>query len=59
MTSFNDMEHKKLFISILDYNTFIHEQALDVINNLCWKKDNWVATACDNEWYPGVAVEVG
>ena len=59
MTSFNDMEHKKLFISILDYNTFIHEQALDVINNLCWKKDNWVAVAYDNEWYPGVVVEVG
>ena len=59
MTSFNDMEHEKLFISISDYNTFIHKQALDVINHLCWKKDNWVAVAYDNEWYPGVVVEVG
>ena len=49
------MKHKKLFILFSDYNSFIHEQALDVINNLCWKKDNWVAVAYDNEWYSGVA----
>ena len=59
MTSFNGMEHKKRFISISDYNTFIYEEALDVVNNLCWKKDAWVAVAYDNEWYCGVVVEVG
>ena len=33
-----------------DYNSFIHEQALDVINNLCWKEDDWVAAVYNNEW---------
>ena len=47
---------KKLTL-LSDYSSFIHEQALDVINNLCWKEDNWVAAVYDNEWYPGV-VEV-
>ena len=51
--------HGKLFISISDYNTFIYEEALDVVNNLCWKKDAWVAVAYDNEWYRDVVVEVG
>ena len=50
---------KKLFILFSDYNSFIHEQALDVINNLCWKKDDWVAAVYDNEWYPGVVCKVG
>ena len=56
---FTDMKHKKLFILFSDYNSLKHEQALDVINNLCWKKGDWVAVTYDNEWYPGVAVEVG
>ena len=53
------MEHKKLFILFSNCHSFIHEQALAVINNLCWKKDDWVAVAYDNEWYPGFAAEVG
>ena len=49
-----------LFILFSDYNFFIHKQALDVINNLCSKKDDWVAVAHDNEWwYSYVVVEVG
>ena len=51
------MQHKKLVL-ISDYNSFIHEQELDVINILCWKKDDWVAVPYDNEGYPGVAVKV-
>ena len=43
---------KNLFILFSDYNFFIHEQALDAINNLCWKKDDWVAAVYDNERYP-------
>ena len=50
---------KKKFVLFSDYNSFIHEQALDVINNLCWKRDDWVAAVYDNEWYPGVVAEVG
>ena len=53
------MEHKKLFVLFSDCNSFMHQQALDVINNLCWKRDDWVAVVYDNEWYLGVAVEVG
>ena len=53
------MKHQKLFISFSDYNSFIHEQALDVINNLCCKKDDWVVVVFDNECYPGVVVKVG
>ena len=53
------MKHKILFILFSDYNSFIHKQALDVINNLCRKKDKWVAAVYDDEWYPGVVVEVG
>ena len=53
------MKHKKLFILFSDYNFFIHEQELDTINNLCWKKDDWVAAVYDNEWYPGLVAEVG
>ena len=41
-----------------DYNSFIHEQALDDINNLCCRKDDWVAVVYDNELYRGVVVEV-
>ena len=37
----------------------MHEQELDVINNLCWKKDDWVTAAYANKWYLGVAIEVG
>ena len=44
------MKHKRLFILFSDYNSFIHKQALDVINHLSWKKDNWVAAVYDNEW---------
>ena len=47
------MKHKKRFILLSDYNS------IDVINNLCWKKDDWVAAVDDNEWQPGVAAEVG
>ena len=48
-----------LFILFSDYNFFIHEQALDVINNLCSKKYDWVAAVYDNEWwYPDVVDEV-
>ena len=53
------MKHKKLLILFSDYNFFIHEQELDTINNLCWKKDDWVAAVYDNEWYPGLVAEVG
>ena len=53
------MKHKKVFILFSDYNSFMHEQALDVINNLCWKKYDWVAAVYDNERYPGVVAEVG
>ena len=56
---FMHMKHKKLFILFSDYNSFIHKQAFDVIKTLCWKKDDWVVEVYDNEWYPGVAVEVG
>ena len=49
---------KKNFVLFSDYNSFIHEQALDVINNLCWKRDDWVAAVYDNDWYPGVVAEV-
>ena len=56
---FMHMEHKKLFGLYSDYNSFIHEQALDVINNFCWRRDDWVTEAYDNEWYPDVVVEVG
>ena len=52
------MKHKKLFVLFSDYNSFIHEQALDDINNLCWRKDDWVAVVYDNELYRGVVVEV-
>ena len=53
------MEHiKKLYILLSDYNSFIQEQALDAINNLYWKKEDWLAVPYDNEWYPDVAVEV-
>ena len=37
----------------------MHEQELDVINNLCWRKDDWVTAAYANEWYLGVVIEVG
>ena len=53
-----DMEQKKNFVLFSDYNSFIHEQVLDVINNLCWKRDDWVVVAYDKEWCPGVDVEV-
>ena len=53
------MEHEKLFVLFSDYNSFIQEQALDVINNFCWRKDDWVAAVYDHEWYLGVVVEVG
>ena len=56
---FMHMKHKKVFILFSDYNSFMHEQALDVINNLCWKKYDWVAAVYDNERYPGVVAEVG
>ena len=52
------IKNKKLFILFSDYNSFIHQQAL-VINNLCWKKDDWVAAIYDNEWFPDVAAEAG
>ena len=68
MTNFNNWfckscllythETWKIFILFSDYNSFIHKQARDVINNLCWKKGDWVAAVYDNEWYPGVAAEV-
>ena len=44
------MKHEKCFILFSDYNSFIHEQTLDFINNLCWKKDEWVAVAYGKEW---------
>ena len=49
------------FFKILfsDYYSFMHEQELDVINNLCWKKDDWVTATYANKWYLGVAIEVG
>ena len=50
------MEQKNILFSYC--NSFAFEQALDIIN-LCWKKDDWVAVAYDNQWYPGVVVEVG
>ena len=53
------MKHKKRFILLSDYNSFIHKLAIDVITNLCWKKDDWVAAVDDNEWQPGVVAEVG
>ena len=56
---FTHMEHKCIFLSFPDYNSFIHEQALDVINNLCWEKDDLVTALYDNEWYLDVVVEVG
>ena len=56
---FMHMKHKTLFILFSDYNSFIHKLTLDVINNLCWKKDDWVAAVYDNEWYLGVVVKVG
>ena len=42
-----------------DYNSFTHKQALEVSNNLCLKKDDWVAAVYDNDnkWYPGVVAE--
>ena len=52
------MKHKKLFILFSDYNSFIHKQVLDVINNLYQKQDDWVAVVYDNESYPGVVAEV-
>ena len=56
---FMHMKHKIVFILFSDYNSFIHKQAVDVIGNLCRKKDKWVAAIYDNEWYPRVVVEVG
>ena len=53
------MEHEKLLVLFSDFNSFIQEQAHDVINNLCWRKDDWVAAVYDHEWYLGVVVEVG
>ena len=53
------MEHKCVFLSFPDYNSFIHEQALDVTNNVCWKKDDLVTAHYDNEWYLDVVVVVG
>ena len=47
-----------LFVFYFDYNSFIHKQALDVINNLYRKQDDWVAAVYDNEWYPGTVAEV-
>ena len=43
------MKHKKLIL-FSDYNPYMHEQALHVINNLCWKKDDLVAAVDDHEW---------
>ena len=56
---FMHMKHKIVFILFSDYNSFIHKQAFDDIDNLFRKKDKWVAAVYDNEWYPGVVVEVG
>ena len=56
---FMHMKHKIVFILFSDYNLFIHKQAFDDIDNLFRKKDKWVAAVYDNEWYPGVVVEVG
>ena len=53
------MKYKKLFILFWDYNSFIQEQVLDAINNLRWKKDDWVAAVYHNQWYSGVVAEVG
>ena len=47
-----------LFVFYFDYSSFIHKPALDVINNLYWKQDDWVAAVYDNEWYPGTVAEV-
>ena len=49
LSFFSHMKHKKLFILFSDYSSFIHEQALDVINNFSWKKDDWVVADYDNE----------
>ena len=67
MTSFNNllcksclftlMKHENLFALLSDYSSFIHKQALDVINNLCWKEDYWVPAVYHNECYPGVVVK--
>ena len=51
------MKHKNLFALFSDYSSFIHKQALDVINNLCWKEDYWVPAVYHNECYPGVVVK--
>ena len=57
---FTHMKHKKHFILFSDYVSFKHKQAIDVIKNICWKKDDWFASVYVNEWYPVVvAVEVG
>ena len=48
----------QFFILFSDYNSFIHKQGLDIINNLCRKEDDWVVAVYDNEWYPGVVAEV-
>ena len=53
------MEHKKLFVLFGRITAFSYMNKLDVINNLCWKRDDWVTVTYDIEWYLGVAVEVG
>ena len=58
MPSLHTWNIKKKFILFSDYNSFIHKQVLDVINNLYQKQDDWVAVVYDNESYPGVVAEV-
>ena len=49
---------KNLFYSQIT-TLVMHKQALDVINNLCWRKSDWVAAVYDNEWYLDVVAVVG
>ena len=58
MPSLHTWNIKKNFILFSDYNSFIHKQVLDVINNLYQKQDDWVAVVYDNESRPGVVAEV-
>ena len=47
-----------LFFILIIALSYINQYILDVINNLYWKQDDWVAAVYDNEWYPGTVAEV-
>ena len=54
MPSLHTWNIKKIILSS-DYNSFKHKQ---VLNNLYWRQDGWVAAVYDNECYPGAVAEV-